>query len=207
VRLSHTAPTVEELRNAHEEYKRTVPNKYIVLIQRVSAGLSRRNSDELAAAVSEWLQDLNGQYYRFRPEEASTLTERLKPILREELSTFIALHGRSIAALTESDRTEVLRLFDLFRRECGSVGAGKALHVLAPSFFPLWDNAIAESYGVSKKTGYIQFMHMVKQQVLTLPQEIASGVTALKALDEYNYLHASATGKAATGSQPERTKS
>jgi hypothetical protein len=56
-------------------------------------------------------------------------------------------------------------LFGLFRAECGPVGAGKALHVLAPNFFPLWDNAIAESYGVATETGYFQFINIVKQQV------------------------------------------
>jgi hypothetical protein len=197
VSLSHTTPTVGELRKTHEEYKRTVPNNYANTIHRVEAALSRRNSDELATAVAEWLQDLNRQYYRFRPEEAATLVERLKPILREELSTFLKFRERSIATLTNPDKTEVLRLFDLLRAECGPVGAGKALHVLAPNFFPLWDNPIAESYGVATETGYFQFINIVKQQVVNVTEEIAPGVTALKALDEYNYLRASATRKGA----------
>jgi hypothetical protein len=199
VRLSSVTPTVEELRKAHEEYARTVPNKYAISIQRVGRALSNGNSNELAAAVSEWLRELNRQYYRFHPEDAATLAERLKSILRNELSTFLALQDRTIATLAASDGAEVLRLFALFRSECGPVGAGKALHVLSPSFFPMWDNAIAQSYGVSTETGYPQFMNFVKQQVLSLPQEIAPGVTALKALDEYNFLQASATRKASAG--------
>lgn len=193
VRLSPTVPTIEELRKAHEEYKRTVPNKYAITIKRVATALSRANGDELSAAVSEWLKDLNRQYYRFRPEEAATLTERLKPMLRKELSTFVAFHERSITAFMDTDKSEVLRLFNLLRKECGPVGAGKALHVFAPNFFPLWDNPIAESYGVSIETGYLRFMDVVRQQVLNLPGEIEPGLTALKALDEYNYLRVSAT--------------
>jgi hypothetical protein len=195
MKFSHAAPTFEELRKAHEEYKRTVPNKYAITVQRVAAALSSRNSDELATTVGEWLRDLNRQYYRFRPEEAATLAERLKPILRKELSTLLTFHARSIVLLAKADKTEVLRLFDLFRGECGPVGAGKALHVVAPNFFPLWDNAIAESYGVATETGYSHFIDMVRDQVINLPQEIAPGVTVLKALDEYNYLHASAMRK------------
>jgi hypothetical protein len=61
---------------------------------------------------------------------------------------------------------DALRLFGLFRTECGPVRAGKALHVLAPNFFPLWDNAIADGYGVATETGYFQFINIVKQQVL-----------------------------------------
>ena len=75
------------------------------------------------------------------------------------------------------------------------IGKDVALHVLAPNFFPLWDNAIAESYGVATETDYFQFITIVKQQVLNLKEEIVPGVTALKALDEYNYLQASATRK------------
>lgn len=198
VSLSGAAPSVEELRKAHEEYKVTVPNNYAITTQRVAAALSRRNSDELALAVAEWLQDLNRQYYRFRPEEAATLVERLKPILRQELNTFLKFRERSITTLAKSDEVEALRLFGLFRTECGPVGAGKALHVLAPSFFPLWDNAIAEGYGVATETGYFQFINIVKQQVLNLTEEVAPEVTALKALDEYNYLYASAIRKAAS---------
>ena len=89
-------------------------------------------------------------------------------------------------------------MFGLFRTECGPVGAGKALHVLAPNFFPPWDNAIAEGYGVATETGYFQFINIVKQQVLNLTEEVAPEVSALKALDEYNYLYASASQKAAS---------
>ena len=198
VSLSEAAPSVEELRKAHEEYKRTVPNNYAITIQRVAAALSRQNSDDLAVAVAEWLQDLNRQYYRFRPEEAATLVERLKPILRQELNTFLKFRERSIATLAKSDEAEALRLFALFRTQCGPVGAGKTLHVLAPNFFPLWDNAIAEGYGVATETGYFQFINIVKQQVLNLTEEVAPEVTALKALDEYNYLYASASRKTAS---------
>ena len=37
VRLSHTAPSAEEMRQAHEEYKRTVPNNYAITIEHVFA--------------------------------------------------------------------------------------------------------------------------------------------------------------------------
>jgi len=187
-----TAPTANELRQAHEEYKRTVPNSYLVTIHRVAAALSHRSSDELATALAKWLQDLNRQYYRFRPKEAATLSERLKPLVAAELESLLGFRQRSLKTVTKSDEGEVLRLFVLFRTECGPVGAGKALHVMAPNCFPLWDNAIADSYGIATETGYFQFMGIVRQQVLDLPAKIAPSVTALKALDEYNYLKASA---------------
>jgi uncharacterized repeat protein (TIGR01451 family) len=105
VNLSQTAPTVAELRKTHEEYKRTVPNTYATTIQIVSGALNRRDIDALAIAVAAWLQDLKRQYYRFRPEEAGTLVQRLKPILREQLSTILEFRDRSIASLANSEKT------------------------------------------------------------------------------------------------------
>ena len=200
VQLLTAVPTGEELRKIHEEYRRTVLNNYATTIPRIDAALSHRNTEELATATAEWLKDLNRQYYRFRPGEAATLTQKLKPILQRELETVLSFCNRSIKTLTKSDEVEVFRLFGLFRTECGPVGAGKALHVLAPKFFPLWDNGIAQSYGVSTESGYFQFMNAVKAQVLNLPEEIAPGVTALKVLDEWNYLRTSAVRRAAGGS-------
>jgi hypothetical protein len=54
------------------------------------------------------------------------------------------------------------------------------------------------SAGCVTLTGYFQFINIVKQQVLNLKEEVAPEVTALKALDEYNYLYASASRKAAS---------
>jgi len=64
-----------------------------------------------------------------------------------------------------------------------------ALHVLAPPFFPLWDNSIAAAYGVSTEEGYFKFMLLTKQQVASLPGDFALPKTGglLKAIDEYNY--------------------
>jgi hypothetical protein len=199
--FSHSVPSLEQLIETHEEYKRTVPNSYAITIQRVTAAFSRQNADDLATVVSDWLRDLNRQYYRFRPEEATTLAQRLKPIMRAELTPLLKFRQRSITTLAASDEADVLRLFGVFRAQCGPVGAGKALHVLGPNFFPMWDDAIAGNYGVDKETGYFRFISILKQEVINLPQEIVPGVTALKALDEYNYIEASATRKAISGSR------
>jgi len=188
LQLSTNVPTAEELCRIHEEYRRTVPNNYEAIMPRVAAAFPRRDAEELASATAEWLRNINWQYYRFRPEEAATLAQRLKPILQREPETVLSFRERSIKTLMKSDEVEVLRLFGVFRAECGPVGAGKAAHVLAPMFFPLWDNAIAQSYGVSTESGYFQFMNAVRAQVCNLPEEIAPGVPVLKALDEWNYL-------------------
>jgi hypothetical protein len=114
------------------------------------------------------------------------------------MKTLLGFRSRRIATLTRADEPIVRRLFDRFRPILGPVGTGKALHVLAPNFFPPWDSTIASDfYGVSKDaTGYFQFMILVKQQVVNLPDELAPGLTALKAIDENNYLRMAKSKKA-----------
>jgi hypothetical protein len=187
--------SVEELLKTHEEYKSTVPNNYIVTRERIEKALAEQNVGKTATAVAEWLKDLNRQYYRFRPDEAGNLREKLEPLIAAELTILLEFRRRRIATLTGEDESTVRRLFGCFRPTLGPVGTGKALHALAPNFFPLWDNAIAADYGVSPEDGYFQFMLMIKQRVINLPDELAPGLTALKAIDEYNYLEASKTKK------------
>jgi hypothetical protein len=184
---------VQEMRSTHEKYIQTVPNSYATAVRRVDAALASRNADALASAVSDWLQDLNRQYFRFRPDEAKTLTGRLLPIVQNNIAELVTLHGRSIKTLAPSDNDEILQLFNVLRAECGPVGTGKALHILAPSFFPLWDDKIAAGYRVARdQEGYLQFMNFVKEQVHHLPEDIIEGVSILKLLDESNYLQISA---------------
>jgi hypothetical protein len=193
VKFSVNQPTVEGLRSTHEKYVQTVPNSYATAIRRVTTALINRNTEELASAVADWLQDLNRQYFRFRPDEVTTLVGRLLTVLQKNMGSLVKFQARSVKSLTLSDKSEILQLFNVLRAQCGPVGAGKALHVLAPTFFPLWDDKIAAGYGVMRDDeGYFQFMNLVKGQVQHLPDDIVPGVSILKILDEYNYLQISA---------------
>jgi hypothetical protein len=72
------------------------------------------------------------------------------------------------------------------------VGAAKALHLLAPRFFPIWDRTIAGQYGFRlAKAGlngrrYWRFIHIARDQCRQL-QEAGYTENPLKAVDEYNY--------------------
>jgi hypothetical protein len=74
----------------------------------------------------------------------------------------------------------------------GPVGAAKALHLLAPAFFPLWDRRIAKAYGVAldgpgtKTDHYWHFALVIaRKQCRELRGQGFAGF-ALKAIDEYN---------------------
>lgn len=73
------------------------------------------------------------------------------------------------------------------------VAVAKALHLLAPGFFPLWDDKIARAhgcaYGSRPTEKYTEFMHKMKQMAAELQPhiEVMPGKTLLKLIDEYNY--------------------
>jgi hypothetical protein len=68
----------------------------------------------------------------------------------------------------------------------------KALHLLAPGFFPLWDEKIAKAYDCYHDNDpagkYMAFFLKTKVIVEALaPQVNAGEKTLLKLIDEYNY--------------------
>lgn len=79
------------------------------------------------------------------------------------------------------------------------VSVGKALHLLCPDFFPLWDSKIAENYRCKWKdsqrshNNYMDFIKIASTQVKTLQgrsevPKTLSGTGILKLIDEYNYV-------------------
>jgi hypothetical protein len=181
-------PFAEELVRVHEEYARNVPNNYAVTIPRIAKALSERDVPSVAEALAGWLKNINLQYYRFRPEKARTLRSGLEPLLTAELSCVSGFRERLLTTLDKADEPGVLRLFGAFRVMLGPVGTAKALHVLAPTFFPMWDNDIASGYGFSAEaSGYFQFMLLAKNQLMGLPADLIPGLSLVKAFDEYNY--------------------
>ena len=73
------------------------------------------------------------------------------------------------------------------------VAVAKALHLLAPDFFSLWDKNIALAcgcdYSVMASDKYISFMKLSQTIVRNLHSRIVPpvGKTLLKLIDEYSY--------------------
>lgn len=79
------------------------------------------------------------------------------------------------------------------------VSAAKALHLLCPNFFPLWDSSIAKAYGcywdntLYSFPEYWRFISKSKKQVEILstegrPPKDIQEIPVLRLIDEYNYL-------------------
>jgi len=72
------------------------------------------------------------------------------------------------------------------------VAVAKALHLLAPNFFPLWDDKIARAYGCyyndRPEEKYVSFCKITKAMVDELKRCInRPDKTIIKLIDEYNY--------------------
>jgi len=89
-------------------------------------------------------------------------------------------------------------------RKRSPVSVAKALHLLAPDFFPLWDAAIATNwtcpFGSQSRIGYVVFCHRMKEFAEPLVEEMTapsspwlSKKTLVKRIDEYNYVNRSNT--------------
>src|SRR5262249_32103368 len=142
-----------------------------------------------AEAIAALLRSWHKEYYRWRPAKAKSLVAELRELIMEQSETLGELHARLLSELDASDRPAILRLFPLFESKLGPVGTAKALNLLAPNFFPLWDSDIAFEYGVSLgPRGYFLFMAVTAHQVRNVDSDkLPDGMDLLKTLDEYNY--------------------
>ncbi len=108
----------------------------------------------------------------------------------EELNGYL---DRSIESLSDEEQGAVEALFDQFERLLGPVGAAKALHVLAPRFFALWDRPIAEGTGLylgkrgTNANRYWRWMLHTQTECHEVGGEAQCGPGLLKRLDELNY--------------------
>ena len=146
----------------------------------------------LAESLAVLLRTWNAAFYRFHERFDDKHLNKINGLVESYGPQLWALRRRSIATLSNDDEESVRSLFAAFAEVLGQVGAAKALHLLAPHFFPLWDTAIAELiYHVHMKkrgfnaAGYWTFMNKVKEQCDRLGD---IGRNPLKALDEYNYI-------------------
>lgn len=153
-------------------------------------------ADGLGVLLLTWNQAFY-RYWRFDFVE-------LQKCLEGNWEKIEAFRKREIYTFTESDADDVKQLFTQFLDALGitqgkgkgrksPVAVAKALHLLAPGFFPLWDNKIALAYrcNYSKKRAdkYLLFCEKMKTVAEAVGSygDIPKDVTILKLIDEYNY--------------------
>jgi hypothetical protein len=191
------APTAVTLADARVRYREIEARD---LFYRAATDLVRRARDDqssplsLGEAVAVLLFTWNSAFYRYHPPTVDHV-ERIEDLLR---STQPALDHWRRAELRPAEilgwPTEILATFTEFETLLGPVGAAKALHLLAPGFFPIWDRTIAAAYrcGLGKAgtnaERYARFMSHTAEQCERLRGEPGAPADLVKALDEWNYV-------------------
>ncbi len=147
----------------------------------------------------------NNAAYRYGTFDFGALENcvKNKRLLLEQYRT------KKLEDFSAADEKNVLLLFNDFSaaleviesRKRSPVGVAKAMHLLAPNFFPLWDKQIAKTYGHNiysdSASKYLEFMKQIQAIVkkLSLQKDLVdrfvndNDKTILKLIDEYNYAH------------------
>lgn len=172
-------------------------------------------TDGLGVLLLTWNQAL----YRYEEFDFQDLEDCIRKSWRD----IEGFKVRDIDSLTSLDEAKIKKLFDNFldalrtTKAKSPVATAKAIHLLCPSFFPLWDNDISKAYGTpivhgdsaGASTRYVGFMWKIKtdvdgiltnymstfhidratsvQRILRLHPRYKPYLTMLKLIDEYNY--------------------
>lgn len=194
--MRHETPTIQEIAKARVLFEANEPRDlfYRAATELVDLSIRKATSLSVAEALAVLLQTWNAAFYRFaRRKFDSQHFSDIKRLLKKHGHRLSLARQRSIETFGDELVPEVKKVFEDLEIILGPVGTAKCLHLLAPRFFPLWDRAIAQAYGLGlRKRGrngelYCRFMAVVKGECATLGGERALGRNPLKALDEYNY--------------------
>jgi hypothetical protein len=186
--------TTRDLKRAQAAFELSEPRGlfYRAATELVDLALRGGTSLSVAEALAVLLQTWNKARYQYRKFDSDHFAD-IDSLLVKHRTSLAKYRTQAIDQLTGEVSAAIATLFHDFESVLGPVGAAKALHLLAPSFFPLWDRAIAKAYGLSLgRAGtngprYWRFMEIARHQCCELSLEDLDCPNPLKAIDEYNY--------------------
>ena len=171
-----------------------------------------KNDAEISEALGVLLLTWNSAFYRYGTLNFDLIQEAIS----KYKSRLYKLRQRSIVTYCEDERGEIEEIYGLFLialKNTGKIGnknegqetyspvsVAKALHLLCPNFFPLWDDKIAIGYGckwynsILSFDKYWKFIGITSSQVNKLESERKVEdhedlPSTVKLIDEYNYIH------------------
>lgn len=193
-------PTPSELERGYRAFQAHEPRDAMYKTARFLVehfwGQPREMADGMGVLLLTW----NQAFYRYGFFDFELLEETL----RANMPAIGSFRPRDIQSLVVADEPALKRLFLAFlealrikegkKKDCKSpVSVAKALHLLAPAFFPLWDDKIARAYGCyyspHAEHSYVAFAYKMQELERQLGQFVPprAGRTFLKLIDEYNY--------------------
>ena len=131
----------------------------------------------------------------------------LSNIIKKYANTLKELKEKNLAEISEEEldklSKDIKKCYLDIRKIVGPTSAAKVLHVIAPSFFPMWDSRIREKYGVrTSGSGYIKFIKEIRNKwfkdknlnrsLQNLKEELKLNfnldVSELRLIDAYNWI-------------------
>ncbi|MCK4817070.1 hypothetical protein KA005_14970 [bacterium] len=152
-------------------------------------------ADGLGVLLLTW----NQAFYRYGIFDFDILEKSIS----KNLKSLVEFRKRDITTLSDEDEDKIRNIFDDFivalqiatgksKGKKSPVSISKALHLLAPDFFPLWDDKIARAYGcyygfnpAEKYISFCKIMRWITKEVKGYIE--SSNKSILKLIDEYNY--------------------
>jgi hypothetical protein len=180
-----------------QHVKRDAMYNTATLLTKMFWGEPAKMADGLGVLLLTW----NQAFYRYGGLDLDF--DGLERCISNNMERLTSFRRRDIFSLSHEDERNIKSMFAEFlealqikikgnRTRRSPVSAAKALHVLAPRFFPLWDFAIAEGYGCryheEPEEKYLLFckgMKTIAAQAKDMASE--SGRSLLKLIDEYNF--------------------
>lgn len=194
-----TIPNEEDFLKSINEYERQEKRDAMYKVATFLVSYFWGRPSEMADGLGVLLLTWNQAFYRYGVFDF----DRLERWIQENMQQLEAFRSREISSLSSADDPVIRQLFEMLLdalaidsgKSNGSrspVAAAKALHLLAPGFFPLWDTSIARAYNCyytyrpSEK--YVSFCHVIKGLAdVVRNYAYRSDRTVLKLIDEYNY--------------------
>lgn len=194
----------EELIDRCKLYVQNEPRDFIyrVATRLISQSWKEGDLTKISEGLGVLLLTWNSAFYRYGMLDILQLEKCIEKWYRE-LGEY---RLRDIRSLTSDDDIRVPKIFDDFeealsyrtkkgKKRRSGVSVAKALHLIAPKFFPLWDVEIAKAkeYKCGKKdaSAYMRFMSKIKNKSEEILEDFVNkkGGTKEAAIKEIWNLH------------------
>jgi hypothetical protein len=138
--------------------------------------------------------------WNFAAKETKKLNfQNIGGLIRKAKDDLIFLEKYTIRTAGNKAWSVIKRVFDLFRKLLGQTGASKALSLLNPELFVMWDTAIRKRlkreliHGIRNgESGeyYVMFMKGIQKIIeeYRIAEKLPKNSVVAKKVDEYNYV-------------------
>jgi hypothetical protein len=198
-KLCMEIPTPEQLEVGYKEFRARESRDAMYKIATFLLCHYWGQPAEMANSLGVLLLTWNQAHYRFGRFDF----EKLEECIAKNIVTLEGYRAKTILEYAAKDNPHIMDLFEQFLAVLAiaegtkngarsPVAVAKALHLLAPGFFPLWDKKIAQEYCCDYSTRpaekYVAFVKKSQCMARRLQSvDLPAGKTLLKLIDEYNY--------------------